>query len=97
MRLSPSAQYGTATQIANFIRLSTIGYGAVATHVGQAGYPNAAVVAIAETGQTDCTAKVAVYSNRIVYASALGTHVTYPIHREDAGRIIAGFLSMEHD
>ena len=97
MRLSPSAQYEVATQIAGFIRLTTIGYGAAAAHVGQAGYPEAATVAIAETGQTDCTAKVAVYSDRIVYASATGTHVSYPIRREDAGRIVCGLLSMEGD
>lgn len=95
MNLSPFEQDKVATQIANFIRLNTIGYGAVATHVGAAGYPEAAIVTIAETGQTDCTAKVAIYSNRIVYASRTGTHVSYPIHREDAGHIIAGLLSME--
>lgn len=95
MHLSPSAQYDVATQIASFIRLTTIGYRAVASHVGEAGHPEAAIVAIAETGQTDCTAKVAVYSDRIVYASALGTHISRPIRREDAGRIITSFLSME--
>ena len=95
MHLPPSSRYDVATQIADFIRLTTIGYGAVATHVGQAGYPGAAIVAIAETGQTDCTAKVAVYSNRITYVSALGTHVSYPIRPGDAGRIVCGFLSME--
>lgn len=97
MHLSPSARNDVATQIANFIRLTTIGYGAVATRVGAAGYPEAAVVAIAETGQTDCTAKVAVYSNRIVYTSALGSHVSHPIRQEDAGRIVCAFLSMERD
>lgn len=97
MHLSPSARYDAATQIANSIRLTTNGYGAVATRTGDAGYPDAAIVAIAETGQTDCTAKVAVYSDRIVYASTLGTHVSYPIQQEDAGRIVCGFLSMEHD
>lgn len=97
MRLSPVAQHDVATQIANYIRLTAVGYGAVATRVGEAGYPEAAIVAIAETGRTDCTAKVAVYRNRIVYASALGTHVSYPIRQEDAGRIVAGFLSMERD
>lgn len=95
MRLSPSTQDNVATQIANFIRLNTIGYGAVATHVGDAGYPEAAIVAIAETGQTDCTAKVAVYRDRIVYASRTATHISHPIRHEGAGRIIAGFLSME--
>lgn len=97
MNLSPSEQDKVATQIANFIRLNTIGYGAVATHVGAAGYPEAAIVTIAAIGRTDCTAKVATYSNRIVYASRTGTHVSYPIRREDAGRIVAGFLSMESD
>lgn len=97
MRLSPSSQYEVATQIASFIRLATIGYGAVATHVGEAGHPGAAIVAIAETGHTDCTAKVAVRADRLVYASHTGTHVSYPIRREDAGRIIVGFLSMERD
>lgn len=95
MRLSPSSQYEVATQIANFIRLTAIGYGAVATHVGAAGYPEAAIVAIAETGQTDCTAKVAVHTDRLVYASRTGTHVARPIRHEDAGRIIVGLLSME--
>lgn len=95
MQLTPSTQDDVATQIANYIRLTTIGYEAIATRVGQAGYPEAAIVAIAETGRTDCTAKVAVYSDRIVYASAVGTYVAYPIRREDAGRIICGFLAME--
>ena len=95
MRLSPSSQYQVATQIADHIRLTTIGYGAVATHVGEAGYPEGAIVAIAETGHTDCTAKVAVYADRLAYASRTGTHVSYPIRSEDAGRIIAAFLSME--
>lgn len=97
MYLPPSAQDSTATQIANYIRLNTIGYGAVATRVGQAGYPDAAVVAIASTGSTDCTAKVAVRPNKLVYVSAAGTHVTYPIRQEDAARIICAFLAMEND
>lgn len=97
MNLSPSEQDKVAAQIANFIRPNTINYGAVATRVGAAGYPEAAIVAITETGRTDCTAKVAAYSNRIVYASRTGTHVSYPIRREDAGHIVAGFLSMEGD
>lgn len=97
MHLSPSAQYDVATQIANTIRLTTNGYGAAATRVGAAGYPEAAIVAIAETGQTECTAKVAVYGDRIVYLSALGTHVSYPIRKEEAGRIVCAFLSMEGD
>lgn len=95
MRLSPSGQYEAAAQIADLIRLTVAGYGAVATRVGEAGYPEAAVVAIAETGHTDCTAKVAVHADKLVYASRTGTHISYPIRREDAGRIIVGFLSME--
>lgn len=97
MYLPPSTQDRVATQIANYIRLNTIGYMAVATTVGQAGYPDAAVVAIAETGKTDCTAKVAVHHNRLVYVSASGAHVSYPIHWSDAGRIVCAFLSMEHN
>jgi len=97
MYLSPSAQDSVATQIADHIRLNTTGYGAVATRVGRAGYPEAAVVAITETGKTDCAAKVAVHHNRLVYVSASGTHVSYPIHWSDAGRTVGGLLSMEHD
>lgn len=97
MYLSPPIQGSVATQIADHIRLNAIGYGAVATSVGQAGYPDAAVVAIAETGKTDCTAKVAVHRNRLVYVSASGTHISYPIHREDAGRIVVSLLSTEHN
>lgn len=97
MHLPPTAQDSVATEIANHIRLNTIGYGAVATRVGQAGYPDAAVVAIAETGKTNCTAKVAVHHNRLVYASATGTHVSYPIHWSDSGRIVRAFLSAELD
>ena len=96
MYLPPSTQNNVATEIANYIRLNTIGYGAVATRVGQAGYPEAAVVAIAETGKTDCTAKVAVHHNRLVYVSATGAHVSYPIRWSDSGRIVCSFLSMEH-
>lgn len=95
MNLPPSTRSRIADQIANSIRLTTIGYGAVATPVGRAGYPEAAVVAIAETGKTDCTAKVAVYRDRVVYASATGTHVSYPTRQGDAGRIVCSFLSME--
>lgn len=97
MYLPPSTQNNVATRIANHVRQNAIGYGAVATQVGQAGYPDAAVVAIAETGKTDCTAKVAVHHNRLVYVSATGSHVSYPIRWSDAGRIICAFLSMEHD
>lgn len=97
MNLPPSTRSRIANQIANSIRLTTIGYGAVATPVGHAGYPEAAVIAIAETGKTDCTAKVAVYHDRLVYASATSTHVSYPTHPEDSSRIVHAFLSMEHD
>lgn len=97
MYLPPSVQDSVAAQIANHIRQNAIGYGAVATSAGQAGTPDAAVVAIAETGKTDCTAKVAVHHNRLVYVSASGTHISYPTHWSDAGRIVRTFLSMEHD
>lgn len=97
MYLPPDTQNNVATRIADHIRRNTTGYGAIATQVGQAGYPDAAVVAIAETGHTNCTAKVAVHHNRLVYVSATGSHVSYPIRWSDAGRIIAAFLSMEHD
>lgn len=97
MYLPSSTQDSVATEIANYVRLNTSGYGAVATRVGQAGYPEAAVVAIAETGKTNCTAKVAVHHNRLVYVSAAGAHVSYPIHWSDAGRITCAFLSMERD
>lgn len=95
MHLSTTAQNDTATLIAKWVRENTIGYGAVATRVGQAGYPDAAVVAIAEGGSTTCTAKVAVHRNRITYVSKLGAHVTYPTTFKDAGRIVGGFLSLE--
>ena len=97
MNLSPSEQDNVATQIANSIRLNSDGYRAVATHVGEAGHPEAAIVAIIETGETDCTAKVAVHADRLIYASHTGTHVSYPIRREDAGRIARGFLSLERN
>lgn len=95
MHLSTTAQNDTATLIAKWIRENTIGYGAVATEVGRAGYPDAAVVAIAEDGSTICSAKVAVHRNRIVYVSKLGAHISYPITFEDAGRIVGGFLALE--
>ena len=97
MHLSPFGQDNVATQIADSIRLTTAGYGAIASHVGHAGYPEAAIVAIAETGKTDCAAKVAVYRDRLVYASHTGTHISYPARQEDAGRIVCEFLSMEGD
>lgn len=95
MYLSTAAQSDTATLIAKWVRENTIGYGAVATEVGRAGYPDVAVVAIAEDGATTCTAKVAVHRNRIVYVSKLGAHISYPIASEDAGRIVGGFLALE--
>lgn len=95
MYLSTTAQNDTATLIAKWVRENTVGYGAVATEVGRAGYPDAAVVAIAEDGNTTCTAKVAVRHNRIVYVSKLGAHISYPISFNDAGRIVGGFLSLE--
>lgn len=97
MYLSATAQNSTATLIAKWVRENMIGYGAVATEVGQAGYPAAAVVAIARDGSTTCTAKVAVHHNRIVYVSKLGAHISYPITFGDAGRIVGGFLSLEED
>lgn len=97
MYLSTTAQNDVATLIARWVRENTIGAGAVATEVGRAGVPDAAVVAIAENGSTTCTAKVAVHHNRIVYVSKLGAHVSYPITFRDAGRIVGGFLSLEED
>ena len=97
MYLSTAAQNDTATLIAKWVRENTIGYGAVATEVGRAGHPDAAVVAIAEDGDITCTAKVAVHHNRIVYVSRLGAHVSYPITPKDAGRIVGGFLSLEEN
>lgn len=95
MYLSTTAQNDVATLVAKWVRENTNGYAAVATSVGQAGYPEAAVVAIAEDGKTTCTAKVAVHHNRIVYVSKLGAHVSYPTAFADAGRIVGGFLSLE--
>lgn len=97
MYLSTIAQNDTAALIAKWVRENTVGYGAVATEVGRAGYPDAAVVAIAEDASTTCTAKVAVHHNRIVYVSKLGAHVSYPISFKDAGRIVGGFLSLEEN
>lgn len=97
MYLSTAAQDSIAVDIANHIRLNTIGYGAVATRVGRAGHPEAAIVAIADNGQTDCVAKVAVHHNRLVYVSATGTHISYPTHWSDAGCIVCAFLLLEND
>ena len=95
MYLSTTAQRDTATLIAKWVRENATGYAAVATKAGQAGHPDTAVVAIAKNGSTTCTAKVAVHLNRIVYVSKLGTHISYPITFQDAGRIVGGFLSLE--
>lgn len=95
MYLSTTAQNDTATLIAAWVRENAIGYVAVATEVGRAGYPDAALVAIAKDGETTCTAKVAVHLNRIVYVSKLGAHISYPLALKDAGRIVGGFLSLE--
>lgn len=97
MYLSTTAQNDVATRVAKWVRENTIGYGAVATEVGRAGYPDAAVVAIARNGHTTCTAKVAVHHNRIVYVSKLGAHVSYPITFAEAGRIVGSFLSIEEN
>lgn len=97
MHLPPHAQDNIATQIANYIRLNTIGYGAVATGVGRAGQPEAAVVAIADIGRTDCAAKVAIHHNKLIYTSATGTHISYPAHWSDAGRIVCAFLRLENN
>nr|DAN30029.1 MAG TPA: hypothetical protein [Caudoviricetes sp.] len=97
MYLSTTAQNDTAALIAKLVRENTTGYGTVATEVGRAGYPDAAVVAITEDGKTTCTAKVAVHHNRIVYVSKLGAHISYPITFKDAGRIVVGFLSLEEN
>lgn len=97
MYLSTTTQNNVASLIAKWVRENTIGYGAVATDVGRAGYPDAAVVAIAEDGKVTCTAKVAVHHNRIVYVSKVGAHVFYPIMFKDAGRIVGGLLSLEEN
>lgn len=97
MYLSTTTQNDTATLIAEWVRENTTGYSAIASEVGRAGYPDAAVVAIVEDGSTACIAKVAVYRNRIAYVSKLGIHVSYPTTFEDAGRIVGGFLFFEED
>lgn len=95
MYLSPSDQDRAATQIAAYIRLTAAGYGAVASTVGRAGYPEAAAVAITETGKTDCTAKVAIYYNRLAYVSGTRTYILYPTRWEGIDRIVRSFLSTE--
>nr|DAT94031.1 MAG TPA: hypothetical protein [Caudoviricetes sp.] len=96
MHLPPSIQDSIATQIASYIRLNTIGYGAVAARAGRSGHPEAAIVAIVSIGRTDCTAKVAVHHNKLVYTSATGTHITYPARWSDAGRIVRTLLLLEN-
>ena len=97
MYLSTTTQNNTAVHIAKWVRENTTGYGAVATEVGRAGHPDAAVVAIAKDGETTCTAKVFVHHNHIVYMSKLGGRVSYPITFKDAGQIVGAFLSLEGD
>lgn len=97
MYLSTADQNDTAVRIAKWIRENATGYGAVATKVGHAGYPGAAVVAILREGATICTAKVAVRHNCIVYTSKLGGRISFPVAFNDPGRIIGGFLSLEED
>lgn len=97
MHLSPSSRREVATQIANFIRLTVIGYGAVVAHADEACSPEAAVVIITETGHADRAAEVIVHDDRLVYVSRAVTRVSYPLRREDAGRIVASFLSAERD
>lgn len=97
MYLSADAQNDTASLIAEWVRENAAGYGAVSTKVGRAGHPDVAVAAIAKAGSTTCTAKIFVHHNRIVYASKLGIHISYPTTFKDAGRITGGFLSLEED
>lgn len=97
MYLSTTAQNDTATLIAKWVRENTIGYGAVVSEVKRPSYCATAVVAIAKSGSTTCTAKVAVHHNRIVYVSKLGAHISYPTTVKDVGRIVGGFLSLEED
>lgn len=97
MYLPATAQNDVATLIAKWVRENTIGYGAVVSKVSRPSYCATAVVSIAESGSTTCTAKVAVHHNRITYASKLGVHISYLTNPEDAARIIGGFLSLEGD
>lgn len=97
MHLSVAKQNSTAALIAKWVRGNTIGYGAVATRVDQAGVPDAAVVAIAKNGESTCAAKVAVHRDYIAYASPLGMHISYPINPSECGRIVGSFLSLEGD
>ena len=97
MHLPPSAQDSVAAQIADHVRLNTIGYRAVATRVGQAGCAEAAITAITSTGETTCTAKVAVHPDRLVYLSATSACTAYPTRWSDAGRIVCTLLLLEND
>ena len=95
MYLSTADQNDIATLIAEQARESLTDHGAVATEVDQAGYPGAAVVAIAPHGSTTCTAKVAVYTDQIVYASKLGIINARPATRKDVGRVVGNLLLLE--
>lgn len=97
MHLSTTTQNNIAALIAKRVHENTTGYSAVATKVGQASHPDAAVVAITSKGQTTCTAKVAVHHDRLVYLSATGTHVSRPIRWSNADRIICALLPLEND
>lgn len=97
MLLLPSSQHEVAIRIANFIRTNTIGYGAAACHANAPWYPEPATVIITKNGRSDRLAEVSIHADRLVYASRTGTHISYPIHHEDAGRIIAAFLTIEND
>jgi len=97
MRLPPSSRHEVAAQIANFIRLTVTDYRAVVAHADEPRSPEAAVVVITRTGHADRTAEVVVHDDRLVYVSRAVTHVSYPLRHEDAGRIVASFLSAERD
>ena len=97
MYLSTPDQNDTATLIAKWVRENTIGYGAVAANVNRPSRRDAAVVSIAKSGSTTCTAKVAVHHDRIVYVSETGVHICRPSTPKDACRIVGGFLSLEED
>lgn len=97
MYLSTAAQNDTASLIVKWVQENTTGYSAIATEVNRPSCWATAVVAIVRNGSTTCTAKVAVHHNRIVYASKLGTHISYPVSAEDAGRIVGAFLSLEEN
>lgn len=85
MHLSTTAQNEAATLVAEWVRENAIGCGAVATEVGRAGCPDAAVVSIAKDGNTACDVNVAVHHNRIVYVLKIGD------------RIVGGFLPLKEN